>query len=159
MASYDQVSLEARPRLPGDTETPVDIKEPSRVLVQGSGAFSLEGEVGRGDTQGDRVLAFRSPAPSLGCVSLWMGYISSESWVPICVEVSLWISQPSWRTGAPLGWGWQSLEITTPEKQSLPCARCQVKWIWCVLIMNEWLIATALENYDATSLTVPWSWV
>ena len=68
MASYDQVSLEARPRLPADTETPVDIKEPSRVLVQGGGAFSLEGEVGRGDTQGDRQSWFLGALPPVSDV-------------------------------------------------------------------------------------------
>ena len=32
----------------------MDIQEPSRVLLQGDGAFSLEGEVGRGGTQDER---------------------------------------------------------------------------------------------------------
>ena len=54
MSSYDQVNLEAEPWLPGDAEKPMDIKEPSRVLLQGNGAFNLEGEVGRGGTQDER---------------------------------------------------------------------------------------------------------
>lgn len=37
----------------------------------------------------------RSPQPSRICVSLWMRYIPSEFHVLICVEVSLWSSQPS----------------------------------------------------------------
>lgn len=131
-----------------DTETPGDIKEPRGVLFQGIGAFSVEGEMGRGDTQENRQSWF------LGALSPLAGVYPSG-----CVPGSrpcggVWSSQPAWRAGVPLGCSWHSGD-DCPAQTEPPCSRCQAEWIQCVLIMNEWLIATALENYDVTSLTIP----
>lgn len=154
MASSHQVTSEMEPWqqgqiwLLGDTETPGDIKKRSRVLFQGKGAFSVEGEMGWEDTHENR------PSWFLGALSPLAG-VHPSGCVPgsrLCGGV--WSSQPPWRAGVPLGCSWHSGD-DCPARSEPPCSRCQAEWIQCVLIMNEWLIATALENYDVTSLTMP----
>lgn len=85
----------------GDTETPVDRSEPGEVLFHWKGGFQLRGRNGpRRHPREQMVVVSGNTQPSHRCTSLWMRFLSAESHVPVCAEVSVGSSQPLWRAGA-----------------------------------------------------------
>ena len=57
----------------------MDIKEPSRVLLQGNGTFNLEEEVAEEAVRMGDGLGFWEPCALLRLCIPWIGYVSSES--------------------------------------------------------------------------------